>query len=74
MVQRSIEKKDFHTALNYLNQILIECHASMGHVILKFQCMIKEGQVKEALAYAQGLLRERQFTDSATLLLWVGRL
>jgi hypothetical protein len=37
VVVRHVEKNDYETAINYLDQILFECVASQEHVIKKIE-------------------------------------
>ncbi len=54
VVQRSLEKSDYSTAVDYLNNVLSGGgEASDKHAELKIQCLLKEARLKEALDFAK---------------------
>ncbi len=42
VVQRALEKEDFKTALQYINQILGESSASERYAVRKLEVMLKD--------------------------------
>ncbi len=61
VVQRSIENKDFESAVNYVNQILQECVASEKHALLKIELLLKGSRLKEAVDYSKELMNNPHF-------------
>lgn len=67
VVQRSIENKEFDTAVTYLTQILQECIASEKHSLLKIECLLKGSKLKEAVEYSKELVQNPVFQNSPVI-------
>ena len=74
VVVRSIDKNDNATAVEYINKILFESYASETHVIQKLQCLLKQGELKQALDFAKLQAEKPYFSANARVLEWYGRL
>ena len=57
VVVRHVEKNDYPTAVEYLNQILGECPASEKHSIQKIECLLKSSLLTEAEKFTQTLVQ-----------------
>ena len=55
-MQRSIDNNDFQAAINYVTQVLAECVASERHVGMKFELLLKNSQLKEAVDYSKEVM------------------
>jgi len=64
VVQRSIENKDFESAVNYITQILQECVASEKHSLLKLELLLKGSKLKEAVEFSRELVMNSIFSNS----------
>ena len=53
VVARHIEKSDYDTAINYLDQILSECVQSESHSYLKLEYLLRASKLSEAVTYSQ---------------------
>lgn len=56
VVQRAVDKQDFVTAVEYLNNILGECQASVTHSVQKIEYLLKSSQIQEALNFTEKLV------------------
>jgi hypothetical protein len=52
---------------------LVECYASDKHVVTKIQCLLKQGELKEALTFARLQAEKTYFSTSSIVLEWFGR-
>jgi predicted Zn-dependent protease len=73
VVQRSLEKSDFTTCVEYLTQILDLCPASVNHSVLKIECLLKNSQLTDALAFTEKLVSSSHFNNNPVILGWRGR-
>ena len=67
MVQRSIENKEFDTAVTYVSQILQECVASEKHSLSKIELLLKASKLKEAVDFTRELILNPVFQNNATI-------
>lgn len=74
VVTRSIENNDLTAAINYTNQILAECPASERHCDMKFQLLMKNSELKEAVAYSKEVAQIAYFQNIPSIMGWRGRM
>jgi tetratricopeptide (TPR) repeat protein len=53
VVARHLDKGDYDTALNYIDQILAECPLSEGHTYQKLEYLLRSSKLQEAVAFSQ---------------------
>ena len=73
VVVRHVEKNDYETAINYLDQILFECVASQEHVIKKIEYQLRSSKVAEAVAYSLQVSTTPHFKHAVNIQAWRGR-
>lgn len=66
-MQRSVEKGEWDTAVNYTSQILEKCAASEKHCIQKLQFLLKGSKLKEAVDYSRQVSLEPVFANSSMI-------
>ena len=72
VIARHLEKQDYETALNSLDQILTECPASEVHALQKLEFLLRSSKLQEAVTYSQQAAQI--FRDSAKVLGMRGRI
>jgi hypothetical protein len=51
VVVRSVEKPDYETALQYIDQILGECPGSVRHALQKLEYLARSAKLQEAATF-----------------------
>ena len=64
---------DYETAAKYLTNVIAECPASIKHIVLKIECLLKVPNIDEALSYTESLMRNPQYTSNPSIVGWRGR-
>ena len=62
---RHLEKGDYDTAINYLDQILSECVQSEAHAYMKLEYLLRGSKLSDAVTYSQQAAQ--QFRNSARI-------
>jgi hypothetical protein len=53
VVSRHLEKGDYDTAVDYIDQIIQECVSSESHAFQKLEYLLKASKLSDAFSYSQ---------------------
>lgn len=74
VVNRAIENNESETVVKYCDNVLAECPASLNHINLKLEHLLKSHNIKEAVSYSAELTKNRHLMQSSKILGWRGRI
>lgn len=70
----SEEDKDYERAVGYCDSILTNCPASVFHICLKCENLLKAYKLKEALEFASELMKRPDTCNVPLIMSWSGRI
>jgi len=70
----SDEDKDYQRAVGYCDSILTNCPASVFHICLKCENLLKAYKLKEAKEFASELMKRPDTCNVPSIMSWCGRI